>query len=96
MSRQGEKPPEVISVKSAGLLAYPGEVLSFLEVQARARCEAEAAIGYIPSASGETVWPFLEADGGHRGQSDALPLRQRKRAWVPGDRLVVIETAYSD
>ena len=83
----GAPPCERISVRPMGIFARPGEVLSFLDVQARARMQAEAAIGYIPAASGETVWPFLERDG-HGGQP--APLRTRKREWAADDRLVVI------
>ena len=94
INREGGEPTEAIHVKPAAAFARQGEVLSFLDVQARARFEAEAAIGYIPAASGETVWPFLETDGSHDGQLE--PLRLRKRAWLAGDRLVVIVHCYSE
>ena len=75
---------EFITVKSARVFARAGEWLSFIDLQARARMRAEAAIGYI--AGGETVWPFLEKDG------QSQPLRLRKREWSEDDRVVVVET----
>ena len=79
-------------MKPASDYAWPGEQLSFLDVQARARFQAEAAIGFLPAASDEVVWPFLEIDGGvDGGDGQQEPLRARKRVWLAADRLVVIE-----
>lgn len=83
VNQEGHTPDQFIRLRPASAFLWPGEEITFIDVQARARMQGEAALGYVPAASSAIVWPFLE-----KGTGSAL--LTRKRTWLDGDRVIVI------